>query len=42
MFLQEHADSCDLVAVVSRELMIDPGLIEQGYLIMQALWVCSS
>lgn len=38
MLLHEHADFADLLAVVSREQAIDPGLVEKDYWIMHALW----
>lgn len=38
MLLHDHQDFDDLVAVVSREQAIDPGLVEKDYWIMHALW----
>jgi len=38
MLLHDHQDIDDLLAVVSREQAIDPGLVEKDYWIMHALW----
>jgi hypothetical protein len=38
MLLHDHEDFDDLLAVVSREQAIDPGLVEKDYWIMHALW----
>lgn len=38
MLLHDHQDFDDLLAVVSREQAIDPGLVEKDYWIMHALW----
>ena len=38
MLLHDHEDFEDLLAVVSREQVIDPGLVEKDYWIMHALW----
>jgi len=38
MLLHDHTDFDDLLAVVSREQAIDPGLVEKDYWIMHALW----
>jgi hypothetical protein len=38
MFLHDRRDFDDLLAVVSREQAIDPGLVEKDYWIMHALW----
>ena len=38
MLLHDHPDFDDLLAVVSREQAIDPGLVEKDYWIMHALW----
>jgi len=38
MLLHDREDFDDLLAVVSREQAIDPGLVEKDYWIMHALW----
>lgn len=38
MLLHDSPDFADLLAVVSREQAIDPGLVEKDYWIMHALW----
>lgn len=38
MLLHDHEEFDDLLAVVSREQAIDPGLVEKDYWIMHALW----
>lgn len=38
MLLHDQEDFDDLLAVVSREQAIDPGLVEKDYWIMHALW----
>ena len=38
MLLHEAPDFGDLIAVTSRELSIDPGLVEKDYWIMHGLW----
>lgn len=38
MLLHDHEDFDDLLAVVSREQAIDPGLVEKDYWIMHVLW----
>ena len=38
MLLHESSDFRDLIVVTSREMAIDPGLVEKDYWIMHALW----
>ncbi|KRB93218.1 nucleotidyl transferase AbiEii/AbiGii toxin family protein [Sphingomonas sp. Root720] len=38
MLLHESSDFRDLIAVTSRDLAIDPGLVEKDYWIMHGLW----
>ena len=42
MLLHDYQDLDELLAVVSREQAVDPGLVEEDYWIMHAFWGCSS